>query len=398
MSETMEPPAASSSAPNPAAASPAVTGPASAPADAAAAPPARGTPTDAASARQARATLADVARLASVSPKTVSRVMLENGSVSPETRARVMSAARALRFRPNHLASSLRHGSVTTTVAFVIGDLTNPFYFLVAAGIERELAQHGLMMILASTDDDPASEERVVETLLKQRVRAVLMVPIAADQSYLEGERQLGTPVVCIDRPAHNLVADAVVLANSTGTAEAVRSLVRAGHRRIGFVCSPGGLYTHQERLKGYREALREVGVTDTSRWERMEDADGPTAEESVYDLLSLPDPPTAIVAGNNRASSGVIRALRNDFSTVAFIGFDDFEMADSAGITVVAYDPAEVGRQAAKLVIARLDDPIGAPHHVEIPTRLVQRGSGELQVQSNADDLTISPGPVGAS
>ena len=330
---------------------------------------------------QARATLADVGRLAGVSPKTVSRVVLGSSNVSQETRERVLTAARSLRFRPNHLARNLRHGSVTNTVAFVIGDLTNPFYFLVAAGIERELARHGLMMILAATDDDPASEERVVETLLKQRVRALLMVPIALDQAYLEGERQLGTPVVCIDRPAHNLIADSVVLANFEGTAEAVRGLIRAGHRRIAFVCSPAALYTHQERLRGYRQALREVGILDSSRWERLENADGPTAEQSVRELLALPDPPTAIIAGNNRASSGVVRALGNRFDTVAFIGFDDFELADAAGISVIAYDPAELGRQAARLVVARLDNPVGPPQQIEIPTHLIQRGSGELGV-----------------
>jgi LacI family transcriptional regulator len=207
-------------------------------------------------------------------------------------------------------------------------------------------------------------------------------VPIASDQAYLEGERQLGTPVVCIDRPAHNLIADSVVLENFEGTANAVRGLIRAGHRRIGFVCSPAALYTHQERLRGYRQALREAGILDSSRWERLEDADGPTiAEESVRELLALPDPPTAIVAGNNRASSGVVRALGNRFDEVAFIGFDDFELADAAGISVIAYDPAELGRQAARLVVARLDNPIGPPQQIEIPTRLIQRGSGELAV-----------------
>ncbi|MBC7632447.1 MAG: LacI family DNA-binding transcriptional regulator [Flavobacterium sp.] len=346
---------------------------------------------------QARATLADVGRLAGVSPKTVSRVILGSSNVAEGTRDRVLSAARTLRFRPNHLARNLRHGSVTTTVAFVIGDLTNPFYFLVAAGIERELAGHGLMMILAATDDDPASEKRVVETLLQQRVRAVLMVPIAADQSYLEGERQLGTPVVCIDRPAHNLIADSVVLENFAGTASAVRSLTQAGHRKIGFVCSPAGLYTHQQRLAGYRQALLEAGVTDTAQWERLEDADGPTAEESVRELLALPDPPTAIIAGNNRASSGVIHALGNRFDKVAFIGFDDFELADAAGISVIAYDPAELGRQAARLVISRLDDPLGPPRQIEIPTSLIQRGSGELRggVREDAQQ-PATPAPRG--
>ncbi|MBC7725548.1 MAG: LacI family DNA-binding transcriptional regulator [Burkholderiaceae bacterium] len=330
---------------------------------------------------QSRATLADVGRLAGVSPKTVSRVVLGSSNVSKETRERVLSAARSLRFRPNHLARNLRHGSVTNTVAFVIGDLTNPFYFLVAAGIERELSRHGLMMILAATEDDPASEERVVETLLKQRVRALLMVPIAPDQAYLEGERQLGTPVVCIDRPAHNLIADSVVLENFRGTAGAVRELIRAGHRRIGFVCSPAELYSHQERLRGYRYALAEAGILDSSPWERLEDADGQTAEQSVHNLLAMAEPPTAIIAGNNRASAGVVRALGNRFDRVAFIGFDDFELADVAGISVIAYDPAELGRQAARLVVERLNDPIGLPQQIEIPTRLIQRGSGELRI-----------------
>lgn len=345
----------------------------------AAVPPARSLASTPSALAQPRATLADVGRLAGVSPKTVSRVVLGSSNVSDETREKVLSAARSLRFRPNHLARNLRHGSVTNTVAFVIGDLTNHFYSLVASGIERELSLHGLIMILAATGDDPASEERVVETLLKQRVRALLMVPIASDQSYLEGERQLGTPVVCIDRPARNLIADSVVLENFEGTAEAVRGLIAAGHRRIGFVCSPARLFTHRERLRGYRHALREAGITDSSRWERLEEADGKSADESVRDLLALPDPPTAIIAGNNHASAGVVRALGNRFDRVAFIGFDDFEFADAVGISVIAYDPAELGRQAARLVIARLDDPIGPPRQIEIPTRLIHRGSGEL-------------------
>src|SRR5688572_19498329 len=100
-----------------------------------------------------RATLADVARLAGVSGKTASRVISGQTNVAPETRQRVIAAAQRLRFRPNHLARDLRRGGVSTTVAFVMGDLTNPFYSGVAAGIEKELAGHGLTMVIAATDD-----------------------------------------------------------------------------------------------------------------------------------------------------------------------------------------------------------------------------------------------------
>ncbi|WP_154794924.1 LacI family DNA-binding transcriptional regulator [Occultella kanbiaonis] len=326
-----------------------------------------------------RATLADVARLAGVSAKTVSRVVGGDANVAPATRERVMEAARRLRFRPNTLARSLRHGGRTNTVAFVIGDLTNPFYIQVAAGVERELATRGMTMLLAATEDEADSEARVVETMLRQQVRALLITPIAPDQSYLEGERQLGTAVVCLDRPAHNLLADSVVLANRTGTAEAVRGLLAVGHRRIAFVTRPADLYTHAERHAGYREALLAAGITDPSPWERLSDLDGPSPEEAVRDLMSMAEPPTAIITGNNRASAGALRALGRRLEEVAFIGFDDFDLADAFGISVVAYDPTELGRRAARLALDRLADPTGPPHHIEIPTRVIHRGTGEV-------------------
>ena len=323
-----------------------------------------------------RARLSDVARLAGVSAKTVSRVIAGHHSVSPDTRQRVLEAARRLRFRPNHLARDLRQGGVSTTAAFVMGELRNPFYSQVAAGVERTLAEHGLTMIVAATRDDPAQEERVVAAMLERRVHSLLLIPIAADQSYLDGERQLGTPVVCIDRPAHNLAADSVVFANRTGAADAVRSLLGHGHRRIAFVGST--VHTHQERLAGYRDALAEAGITLTPEWERT-DADSPaTAERAMTQLLAAADPPTAVLAGNNQVSTSVLRALRACGRPVAFIGFVDFDLAETLGISVVAHDPEDMGRQAVQLALSRHADLGAGATQVVLPTRLIRRGSGE--------------------
>jgi LacI family transcriptional regulator len=324
-----------------------------------------------------RARLSDVARLAGVSAKTVSRVVSGNPGVSADTRQRVLEAAQRLRFRPNHLARDLRRGGVTTTVAFVMGDLANPFYSQVAAGIEKGLAEHGLTMLIAATGDDPAREERVVTAMLERRVRSLLLVPIAADQSYLDGERQLGTPVVCIDRPAQHLVADSVVFANREGAAEAVRSLLAHGHRRIGFV--GGTVYTHEERIAGYREALLEAGVVPAPAWVRTDATTAAAAEVAVTDLLAGPDAPTAILAGDNRVSTGVLRVLRHRDPPVAFVGFDDFDHADTLGITVVAHDPERMGREGVRLALARHGDLAAPPSRAVQPTRLVRRGSGEI-------------------
>ncbi|MFF2371409.1 LacI family DNA-binding transcriptional regulator [Agromyces sp. NPDC058110] len=327
---------------------------------------------------QTRATLQDVARLAGVSAKTVSRVYSQRELVSPDTVERVMSAAKRLRFRPNLLAQSLRRGGSSTTVGFIMGELLNPFYYTVAAGIERELADRGYTLIVATTDDSVEGEARVADTLLSQRVGALLMIPVGEDQSYLEGERQLGTPVIAIDRPARDLVADSVVLANRSGAAEATAALVARGHRRIAYVCNPASAYTQTERVAGYRAALADAGIAADARYERLLDDPAATPEQVVRDLLAQPEPPTAIVAGNNRVCIGALRAIRDLAAPPALIGFDDFETADILGVSVVGHDPMEMGRRAARLAVERMANPIGFTTQLELPTRLIARGSGE--------------------
>jgi LacI family transcriptional regulator len=327
-----------------------------------------------------RATLSDVARLAGVSEKTVSRVISGEGGVSPATRARVLEAAQRLRFRPNHLARDLRRGTAPSTVAFVMGELVNPFYAAVAAGIEKALAEHGLTMVLASTDDDPKQEAAVVTSMLQQRLHSLLLVPAAEDQSYLEGERQLGTPVVCIDRPAQHLAADSVVLDNHDGAVDAVRSLAEHGHRRIAYIGGPPSLYTHRERLSGYRQAMFATDGDYSELYVRADGPDAPSAEVAARALLGSPQPPTAILAGNNRASLGVLRAVRDHPEPVAFISFDDFDMADLLGVTVIAHDPAVMGREAVRLAVLRQDDFALPVARCVLPTRLIRRGSGEIR------------------
>lgn len=326
---------------------------------------------------QQRATLEDVARLAGVSPKTVSRVYAQRELVSPITIERVLGAAKRLRFRPNSLARNLRGGG-STTVGFIMGELLNPFYSMVAAGLERTLSQNGFTLIVATTDDSPEGEERVADTLLAQRVGALLLIPVGEDQSYLEGERQLGSPVVAIDRPARNLVADSVVLDNRQGSFEATSSLIAHGHRRIAYVCNPSSAYTQTERIKGYRDALAAAGIKGAQRWERLIDDPSIAPEEIIRELLVLPDPPTAIVAGNNRVCIGAVRVIRGISSPPALIGFDDFDTADILGVSVVSHDAIEMGRRAGELTIERMLDPTAFTAQVVIPTQLLLRGSGE--------------------
>jgi len=323
-----------------------------------------------------RARLVDVARLAGVSTKTASRVFSGDDRVADKTRAKVLDAAKRLRFRPNILARSLRSGGVTSTVGLVVGDLGNPFYFTLAAGIERELASEGMNLIVGTTEDSPEIETQVVNTMLSQQVRALLIVPSSSDQSYLEGEQLLGTPLVFVDREPTNLIADSLTLTNFEGAKEAAEHLITLGHRRIAFVASRAHLGTIQDRQRGYRQAMLEAGLGGDNVVERLTDLTEDSLEQAVADLLADPDGPTAIVGGNNRSSIAYLKVARQLDRSVAYIGFDDFELADALGISVVSFDTARMGTAAARMAIDRLSTPSAPPRKEKISTQLVLRGS----------------------
>lgn len=324
----------------------------------------------------ARATIADVARLAGVSLKTASRALNAHSSVREATRLRVVQAAASLRFRPNGMARDLRRGGAGTTVAFVFGDMLNSFYAEVAAGASDAVSERSLTLVMASSSDDPARERPTVDSMLERRVQALLLVPIADDHSYLEGERQLGTPIVAVDRPLSNAASDSVIFDNRGGARLGVLALLEAGHRRIGFVGSNSRLYTHIERLSGYRDALAMRSLAPDDGLVREDAQTLASAEEATTALLGIADPPTALLAANNRAAFGAYRALQRTGSSAALVGFDDFPLADTLGISVVAHDPREMGRTAAELALHRIDALDGALRQVVLPTRLVLRES----------------------
>ncbi len=323
-----------------------------------------------------RATVSDVARLAGVSVKTASRALNDHPNVKGSTRARVTQASTALRFRPNAMARDLRRGGRATTVAFVIGDLTNPFYSEVAVGVSAATSERGLTLLMAASDDQESRERPAVDSMLERRVLALLLVPIASDHAYLEGERQLGTPIVAVDRPLSNAASDSVIFDNRGGARSGVLALADAGHHRVAFVGSTSGLYTHRERLLGYRDALMIRGLDDDPALVR-EDADAiDTADRATSELLGLADPPEAVFAANNRAAFGAFRAIERAGTATGLVGFDDFDLAESLGITVVGHAPRDMGRMAAMLALRRIDDLDGPLEQLVLPTTLVLRDS----------------------
>lgn len=325
-----------------------------------------------------RPTLRQVAALSGVSLKTASRVLNGEQYVSDATAAKVQTAAAQLGFRRNTLAREFRTGARSSSVGLIIGDVANPFYSRIARGAERRLRTEGLQLVSASTDEDPAFERSLIGDMLERRVSALLVVTCVSDHRYLDAERRLGTPIIFLDRTPEDIVADTIVIDNAHGVRQAIEHFLKYKHRRIGLVGDLSRLSTQRERFAAFRETMQAAGIADWDRYVRSDSHDVATAEQAVRELLVAKTPPTALLTTNNLITTGALRALQDVPDPPALIGFDDFELADVLGITVVAHDPERMGQLGAEVLLKRLSGKPSKPRREVLPTELIIRGSGE--------------------
>ena len=332
---------------------------------------------------RARATIRDVAALAGVGIKTVSRVINDEANVSPQMRERVQRAVTALNFKPNQGAGALRRGDrKTLTLGLLLDAVDNPFSASIARAVEKVASKRQTAVFAASSDDDPERERAVIEAFSRRRVDGLILTTISADHGYLQAEREQGLSLVFVDRPPIGLIADAVLTNNYEASVQATQHLVGAGHRRIAHLGDELAIATARERRRGYHDALSAAGLGALERNldnQRSEDE----AYQTVRRLMAEPDPPTALFTSQNLVTLGALRALHHLGlqHRVAQVGFDDFVLADllRPGITVLAQDPARIGAIAAERIFARLDGDTSPEETFVVPARLIIRGSGEI-------------------
>jgi LacI family transcriptional regulator len=330
------------------------------------------------------ATMRDVAALAGVGLKTVSRVVNGEPNVSDETRARVETAIERLDYRRDINASLLRRlGRKTATIGLVLEDVSNPFSSALHRAIEDRARERGVMLFTGSCDEDSDREWELIGTFRARRVDGIVVVPASSDHRYLLPEQRARTPLVFVDRPARFINADSVTSDNVGGAEQAISHLAAFGHRRIGFLGDALEIQTAADRLRGYSLSLAALGVHDDPTIVRTGLRSAEAAALAATELLRAADPPTALFTAQNLVTIGALRALRElglEHRT-ALVGFDDIELADllEPAVTVVAQDPAAIGRAAADLLFRRLDGDDSPPEHVVIDVKLIARGSGEI-------------------
>ena len=327
----------------------------------------------------------EVATLAGVSLATVSRVINADGSVRPDLADRVREAVALLGYRRDLTATNLRRADrASASIGLVFDDVANPFHAAVLRGVERVARTRGVLSLVGSSDEDPDRERELAEAFLSRRVDGLIVVPSGNDHSYLRTESDAGVALVFVDRPPSFIDADCVLTDNAGGAYAATAHLLAGGHRRIGFLGDERRIFTAAERLRGYREALAAHGVAFDEGLVRMELHGSAVGSAAAADLLNADDPPTALFSAQNLISIGTIQLLRqlDLHRRVALVGFDDITLADAIdpGLTVVAQNADELGRMTAELLFERLDGATGPSRRVEVPTTLIERGTGELR------------------
>jgi len=294
------------------------------------APPAEGAPPSRA------ATLRDVARLAGVSIGAASKALNDNGRLSAETRAKVLSAAKALDYRPNDLAQSL-HRARSMTVGILSTDSFGRFTFPIVEALERRLSDQGIAVFMCNATDDPARERRHIDQLLGKRVDGLVVTARRADMRAPIDAAARGLPTVYVFSQVESPEALCLLPDDEGGARLAVEHLAKVGRRRIAHVTGPRHFEAVRLRERGWRLALAgaglPVGDADclSGRW-----SEG-WGREAVGTLFQRHggDVPDALFCGNDQIARGAVEALRDLGRSVpddvAIVGFDNWNVMTEA-------------------------------------------------------------------
>lgn len=328
-----------------------------------------------------RPTIRDVARLSGVSISTVSLVFNSPKAVAPTTRERVEKAVQELGYRPNATARSLNLNRVGS-IGLMVPDLSNPYFVNIIAGVEWEARQRGNLLVVGATDWQTSAEEQYSGLLTTRRLDGVIVASGSGLPPTALVQMASSEPVVFVDERVAGFDGHFVGVDNRRAAREAAAYVFGLGHRRVGIIGGPLGLWTAEQRLAGYREAAVAAGIDADLIPVVHGDYRVESGEEAARRLLEQPDArPTALLIANDMMAMGAIAYCRGAGLAiprdVGVVGFDDIPAASliSPPLTTVRQPGRELGIAAARLLLDRVDGREGE-RQVTLPADLIIRDS----------------------
>jgi len=328
------------------------------------------------------ATIRDVARDAGVSVAVVSRV-LNDGTVAPQTKAKVVAAMERLGYQPRAAARELQQRA-TTTIGLVLTDLANPFFARLADRVVWEARARGLHVVLLTTQEDSRLEAESIETLVGRSAGCVIATPTGGNVDGWTRLTELGVNVVFVDREIDELPdADVVAISNDLSAETATQHLLDLGHQRIAFISGPLSTSTGRDRVTGFRKAMTCAGVAVDERLIRAIPFRGDSGSDAVGALLALPTPPTGLIVGNTAQVRSAVHRIKQSPIAVpddlSLIVFDDNPWTElvSPPLSVMRQPIDMLALHSVELAVGRMRGALTErPRHVRVNAEFVQRSS----------------------
>lgn len=336
------------------------------------------------------ATIGDIAREAGVGKSTVSRVINGNGYVSDKTRAKVEKVMRELDYQPSSAARNLSRQR-SDIIGLILPELDNPFFSDILKGVSQMVDKWGYTLMLSSNENDPEKDFKALQMMIGQRVCGLVYIP-AIDYNdepwhsrLKKALKQLGCPIVILDRPLEKFEYDTVMTDNYAGAYMATEALIHAGHRRIGIVTGNRELYIGRERFEGFYDALRHNGL----KLAEEDIVNGMFNEQVAYEksirMFRRGSFPTGFLVCNNLSTLGFLKAVEEmKFRVpddVAFVTFDKLTGQDLYNMPYTHLDRQILrqGLQAMQVLYRRIGAPDRPAEKIVHLPELVLKGSERL-------------------
>ncbi|MCW5923811.1 MAG: LacI family DNA-binding transcriptional regulator [Saprospiraceae bacterium] len=334
-----------------------------------------------------KSTIHDIARELSVTASTVSRALNDNPRISEDMRRTVKETAQRLGYEPNHIASALRSGR-TRIIGIIVPTANRSFFSNVVRGVEAVAQLADYNAIICQSNDDPAEEADIVDTLLRLRVDGII-ASIARETRHFDHFRKVrdkGVPLVLFDRVNEALGASTVVLDDQLGAYQATEHLVKQGFKRIAHFAGPQHLNIYKYRLRGYADALDAAGIPFDESLVTTGNLGVEDGREYMSRLLSLPHPPDAVFSASDYSAVGAMQVLKERGvhipRQIGLVGFANemFTSLVEPGLTTVDQHSESMGEFAAKIFFEEIESEGKSfvPRKTVLTPTLVVRGSSK--------------------
>lgn len=309
-----------------------------------------------------KSTIKDVAKHADVSIATVSRVMNGADNVNPALKEKVLNSIKELSYTPNQLARGLK-SNVTKTIGVIIADIANPFFMKIMRQIETIIGGHGYTMLIVSTDDNAEKESKYINIMINKGVDGIVISPTGENEDLLYLVQKKGIPVVLISRRPNRLYFDTVYVDKADGTKKLNKYLFDKGHKKIALITGPKEFSSNKDRLRGYIESYFQENIqTDNTLIMNGEF----TYEFGLASMKKIVDNKmdiTAIIAGSPQITTGIYTQTKRmgvripeDISIVTYGDILNAELIEPR-LTYINAMEEEIGREAGKLILQRIDN-----------------------------------------